>query len=138
MEMLLLASLSSLDRCFCSRSRCSRCFNASKNGTHPVDPSCSIWKIWIRDKRIIQIYFKLILTSFLSDVQEGDEANTREILQQMSRLLQQESDNLWWALTTTTTTTASGSGNETTNSMVRSNNSATLHSHGHYNCGVGH
>jgi hypothetical protein len=80
----------------------------------------------------------LILTSFLSDIQEGDEANTRDILQQMSRLLQQESDNLWWVLTTTTTTTASGGGNETTNSMVTSNNSATLHSHGHYNCGVGH
>jgi hypothetical protein len=73
---------------------------------------------------------------FLSDIQEGDEANTREILQQMSRLLQQESDNLWWVLTTTTT--ASGSGNETTNSMATSNNSATLPSYGHYNRGVGH
>ena len=46
----------------------------------------------------------LLWDGFLADIQEGDEANTREILQQMTRLLQQESDNLWWVLTTTTTT----------------------------------
>jgi hypothetical protein len=40
---------------------------------------------------------------FLSDIPPGDETSSREILQQVSRLLSDGSDSLWWVATTTTT-----------------------------------
>lgn len=45
----------------------------------------------------------LLWDGFLSDVPSGDETSAREILQQVSRMLDQESDSLWWVATTTAT-----------------------------------
>ncbi|KAL3928628.1 MAG: hypothetical protein SGARI_004980 [Bacillariaceae sp.] len=61
----------------------------------------------------------LLWDGFLADV--GNETSSREILQQMSRLLEQESSNVWWVVSATatshvesTTTLASAASNSVT------------------------